>query len=83
MEIWVEEESVRLERLQAVRRRRMARGLEVLFTLELLDEMVDKGVVKILTAKVGITSSGFDLKNTLLNDQARRKHQMYHHQDRR
>jgi hypothetical protein len=37
--------------------------------LELLNEMVDEVVIKVLTAKVGITSGGFDLENTLLNGQ--------------
>jgi len=39
--------------------------------LELIDEMVDKTVVKVLTTQVSITSSRFDFKDTLLDGQKR------------
>ena len=39
--------------------------------LELVAEVVDKTVVKVLTTKVSVTSSGLDLEDTLLNGKER------------
>ena len=35
--------------------------------LELLDKVVDKMVVKVLTTQVSVTSGGLDLESTILN----------------
>jgi hypothetical protein len=35
----------------------------------LVHEVVDKAVVKVLTTKMGVTGSGLDLEDTLLNGQ--------------
>ena len=43
----------------------------LVLALELLNEVVDKAVVEIFTTKMGITSSGLDLENTLLDGQER------------
>ena len=73
MEVWAEEERVRLARSQAVRRRRRARALVgqvlLVLALELVDEVVDETVVEVLTTQVSVTSSGLDLEDTLLNGQ--------------
>ena len=42
-----------------------------MLTLELVDEMVNETVVEILTTKMGVTSGGLDLEDTLLNGQER------------
>jgi hypothetical protein len=39
--------------------------------LELLDEVVDETVVGVLTTQVGVTGSGLDLEDTLLNGEER------------
>ena len=43
----------------------------LVLALELLNEVVDNAVVKILTTKMGITSGGLDLENALLDGQER------------
>ena len=40
-----------------------------MFTLKFIDEVVDKTVVKVLTTKMGVTGSGFDLEDTLFDGQ--------------
>jgi len=48
-------------------------GGEVLLVLplELLDKVVDESVVEVLTTQVGVTGSGLDLEDTLLNGEER------------
>lgn len=41
----------------------------LVLALELLDEVVDETVVEVLTTQVGVTSSGLDLEDTLLDGQ--------------
>ncbi|KAH3663580.1 hypothetical protein OGAPHI_004981 [Ogataea philodendri] len=43
----------------------------LVFSLELVSEMVHQSVVKVLTTQVGITCSGLDLKDTFVNGQQR------------
>ncbi|KAI3485069.1 hypothetical protein L1887_51742 [Cichorium endivia] len=43
----------------------------LVLALELLDEVVDETVVKVLTTKVGVTSGGLDLEDTLLDGEER------------
>ena len=45
--------------------------MKTYLALELVAEVVDKAVVKVLTTKVSVTSSGLDLENTLLNGKER------------
>ena len=40
----------------------------LLFALEFLDEVVDKTVIGILNTKVGVTGSGLDFEDTLLQN---------------
>eukprot|EP00126_Sphaerothecum_destruens_P006386 Sdes_comp19335_c0_seq2m10513 len=37
------------------------------FSFEFLNKMVDQSIVKIFTSQMGISSSGFDFKNTIFN----------------
>jgi hypothetical protein len=39
----------------------------LVLALELLDEVVDEMVIKVLTAQVSVTGSGLDLEDTVLN----------------
>ncbi|RMZ17688.1 hypothetical protein D0860_00318 [Hortaea werneckii] len=43
----------------------------LVFPLELINEVVDKTIVEVLATKVGVTSSGLDLEDTLLNGKER------------
>ena len=43
----------------------------LVFTLEFLDKVVDETIIKIFSAKMGITSGGLDFENTLLNSEER------------
>ena len=43
----------------------------LVLALELLDEVVDETVVEVFTTKVGVTSGGLDLEDTLLDGQER------------
>ena len=45
--------------------------MKTYLALELVAEVVDKAVVKVLTTKVSVTSSGLDLEDTLLNGKER------------
>ena len=42
-----------------------------MFSLELIDKVVDEAVVEILTTQVCVTSSGLDFEDTFLNSQER------------
>ena len=66
MVVWIAEERVCWACSQAVRRRQSAWGLEEM--LEFLDEVVDKTVIGILNTKVGVTGSGLDFEDTLLQN---------------
>ena len=43
------------------------RGIVLVLALELVHEVVDQTVVKVLTTQVSVTSSGLDLEDALLN----------------
>lgn len=43
----------------------------LVFTLKLLDEVIDETVIKVLTTQMSVTSSSLDLENTLLDSQKR------------
>jgi hypothetical protein len=45
----------------------VGRQIFFILALEFLDKMVDETVVKILSTQVSVTSSGFDLKDTISN----------------
>ena len=43
----------------------------LVLALEFLHKVVDEAIIEIFTSEMGITSSGLDLKNTLLNGEER------------
>jgi len=56
---------------ETTERTRVRGDILVVFAFELLDEMVNGTAVEVFTSKVVITSSGFDLKDTLFDGQKR------------
>jgi hypothetical protein len=52
--------------------RRIRRDILIVFAFEILCEECDKTIIEIFTSKVGITSSGLDLENTILFDSQKR-----------
>lgn len=45
----------------------VARDIDALLLLELLDEVADEGDIEVLTTKMGVTVGGLDLKDTVLD----------------
>merc|ERR1719424_48460 len=67
IEVWVDDERVRLARAQAAHGTRVARQILLVLALELLHEVVDGAVVEVLAAQVGVAGGGLDLEDALLD----------------
>ena len=56
---------------EAAQGARVARDVLLVLALELLHEVVDEAVVKVLPAQVGVSGGGLDLEDALLDRQQR------------
>ena len=50
---------------------RVRRQVLLVLVLELLDEVVDKTVIKVFSTQVSVTGGGLDIENTLFDSQER------------